>query len=138
MTSTSEPGEPDTGSALTADPGPTQRPRSALAPLPFMLLLAVQLVALYWPRVAVEHPFSWADKAAHVLIFAAPAAAGVLARLRPAYVLGLLAVHAPVSEVVQHDVLPHRTGDPLDALADLVGVGLGGAVGVVWARLRRW
>lgn len=138
MTSASEPGERDTGGALTADPGPWPRARSALAPLLFLLLLTVQLVALYWPRVAVEQPFSWADKAAHALLFGAPAAAGLLARLRPAYVLGLLAAHAPVSEVVQHSVLPHRTGDPLDALADLVGVGLGGAVGVVWARLRRW
>jgi hypothetical protein len=30
--------------------------------------------------------------------------------------------HAVVSELVQHWVLPHRSGDPRDALADAIGV----------------
>ncbi len=33
--------------------------------------------------------------------------------------------HAVVSEVVQATLLPLRSGDPRDALADVVGVGLG-------------
>jgi hypothetical protein len=123
---------------VTTTAKPPSRPRLSLATALFAVVLAVQFLALYWPRVAVEQPFSVADKAVHVLLFAAPAAAGLLAGLRPAYLLGLLALHAPVSELLQHTILPHRTGDPLDALADLVGVALGAAAGVVWARLRRW
>ena len=54
----------------------------------------------------------------------------------------VFAVHAPLSEVIQHVVLPGRSGDVWDAVVDLAGVGLGaavlGLVGVVGARRRRW
>jgi hypothetical protein len=102
------------------------------------VLLAVHLVALYWPRVAVDGPVTWSDKAVHVALFALPAAAGVLAGLRPAYVLVPLALHAPLSEVLQHAVLPHRSGDPADVVADLAGVVLGATVGVVGRARSRW
>ena len=48
------------------------------------------------------------------------------------------ALHAPVSELVQHVALPGRSGDAWDAVLDLVGVGLAAAVLVVGGRLRRW
>ena len=38
-------------------------------------------------------------------------------------------MHAVLSEVVQAVFLPHRSGDPLDAVADLTGVALGVVVG---------
>ncbi len=50
----------------------------------------------------------------------------------------VLAVHAPVSELVQHFWLPGRTGDVWDAVLDLVGVALGAAVLLVEARRRDW
>ncbi len=86
---------------------------------------AVQLVALYAPSGGGALPFTGADKVVHAAIFAMPVIFGILARLRPAVVVGVLAVHAPVSELIQYSLLPHRDGDVLDALADLFGVGLG-------------
>ena len=40
-------------------------------------------------------------------------------------VLALVCAYAPVSEVVQATLLPHRDGDWHDAAADLVGVAVG-------------
>ena len=48
----------------------------------------------------------------------------LLAGLPRRWVLALLALHAPVSEVVQATLLPSRDGDVWDAVADLTGVGL--------------
>ena len=45
----------------------------------------------------------------------------------------LLAVHAPISELVQWRFIPYRSGDPLDLAADLLGI----AVGVGVAELVR-
>ena len=75
----------------------------------FAVLVVAHLAALYWPRVSVEGPVVWSDKVMHVLL-RLPAAAGLLAGLRPAYLLVPLALHAPVSEALQHVVLPNRSG----------------------------
>ena len=40
-------------------------------------------------------------------------------------VVGVFAAHAIVSELIQHWFYVTRTGDPRDALADWIGVGLG-------------
>jgi hypothetical protein len=49
----------------------------------------------------------------------------------------LLALHGIESELVQHALLPARSGDPADAVADLAGVAVGGVLprGGVAARL---
>ena len=79
--------------------------------------------------------FPHIDKVVHAALFALPAVIGVLAGVPP-WALGVvLAGHAPVSELIQHVFLPGRFGDPLDVVADLVGVGLGLAVGVLVLRL---
>lgn len=104
----------------------------------FVLLALVHLAALYWPRVTVEGPVAWTDKVVHVLLFALPAAAGLLAGLRPAYLLVPLALHAPISEALQHFVLPNRSGDPWDAVADLSGVVVGVTLAVVGGARLRW
>ncbi|MCW5952773.1 MAG: hypothetical protein KIT69_11005 [Propionibacteriaceae bacterium] len=87
------------------------------------LAVAVHLVALYLPG-APEPGFDLpgADKVVHVLLFAVPV--WLLGRLtgRVGLVAAIFAVHAVASELVQHWFLPHRTGDPLDLLADLVGI----------------
>ena len=78
-----------------------------------------------------------ATRSAHVLLFLAPTVAGLLAGVRPAYLVALLALHAPVSELLQHYLLPHRSGDAWDAVADLGGVVLGVTSVVVGRALRR-
>lgn len=117
-----------------ADAGPGGRRLGRLA---FALAVLVQLCAVYWPRVDVQGPVTWTDKAVHVLLFLVPTVVGLLAGLRPAYVVGALALHAPVSEVVQHVLLPGRSGDVWDAVADVSGVVLGVTVVVVGRTLRR-
>jgi hypothetical protein len=96
--------------------------------------VALQLIALYAPRAPAGPQITGLDKVVHVCIFAAPALAALMAGVSAPWALGILAVHAPVSELIQHFALPHRSGDPFDALADLAGVGLGALAYVVWSR----
>jgi VanZ family protein len=117
--------------------GSLSRPRR-LGVLAFAVAVVVQLCAVYWPQVDVQGPVTYTDKVVHVLVFLAPTVAGLLAGLRPAYVVGGLALHAPVSELAQHFLLPDRSGDPGDAVADLCGVVLGVTLVVVGRTLRRW
>ena len=125
-------------SASTPSPALWRRPGLLLA----VLAVVVQLTVLYWPVVTVEGPVSWTDKVVHLLVFAVPtwAVGRATGSVRLAAVV--FAVHAPLSEVIQHVVLPGRSGDVWDAVVDLAGVGLGaavlGLVGVVGARRRRW
>lgn len=97
------------------------------------LALLVHLAALYVPRVPGEGPdlFPGADKVAHVGIFALLVAAALWAGLPARWVVPLALAHAVVSEVVQHVLLPGRSGDPWDALADVVGVAVGWAAGAL-------
>lgn len=85
----------------------------------------VHLVALYLPG-SPEPGFELpgADKVAHVLLFALPV--WLLGRLtgRVWLIAGVFSAHAVVSELIQHWFLPHRSGDPLDLLADLAGIAL--------------
>jgi hypothetical protein len=88
--------------------------------------------------------FPFADKLEHAAGFALPVMLILLtAALRrpagrqgPGYavtavVVGLFAAHAIASEAIQHVWYRHRTGDPLDVVADWVGI----AAGVVLLRL---
>lgn len=100
------------------------------------MLLAGHLLALYWPRVEIEGLPQDSDKLAHALLFGLPAVAAALVLRRPAWLLAPLAVHAPVSEWLQASVLPHRSGDVRDALADLAGVLVGAVVGQALRRRR--
>jgi len=96
-----------------------------LAAVAFGVALLVQLVVLYAPSSPTEPPFANADKVVHALVFLVPVAAALLAGGRPRFVVGVFAAHAVVSEVVQRALLAGRAGDPIDVVADLVGVGLG-------------
>jgi hypothetical protein len=115
---------------------PTARRRTRY--LVLAVALVVQLVVLYVPRVpdvgAVAVPGG--DKVVHAAVFASVTLAGLRAGLSPAVVLGLGVAHAGLSELLQHLVLPGRSGDPLDVLADLAGVGLG-ALAARWLAGRR-
>ena len=111
-----------------------QEPRTLLWRLAFGVALAVQLIAVYSPHGLAGPGITGLDKVVHVSIFFAPALALLMMGVRARWALGILALHAPVSELIQHFWLPHRSGDVFDALADLSGVGLGWLVYVVWDR----
>ncbi len=101
------------------------------------LTLAVQAAALYWPSVSVTGPVSWTDTVVHAVIFAVPTLLVVVLFPGRLWPVALIALHAPVSELIQHFLLPHRSGDPLDAVADLGGVVAGLGLGW-WASRSRW
>jgi VanZ family protein len=100
------------------------------------VLAQVWVLYLYVPSGSDTVTVPHADKLVHAAVFALPALLGVLARVRPWLVGAVLAVHAPVSEVVQHFWIPGRSGDPWDVVADLVGVALGLLLGSVLMRRR--
>jgi len=100
----------------------------------FGVALTVQLIAVYAPDGPGGPKVTGLDKVIHVFIFAAPALAALMVGIRARWALGILAVHAPISELIQHFVLPHRDGDVFDVMADLGGVLLGGLAYVVWNR----
>jgi hypothetical protein len=98
------------------------------------MLAQLWVLYLYVPSGSDAVSLPHADKIVHAAVFALPAFLGVLAGLRPSIVGAVLAVHAPVSEVVQHLWIPARAGDPWDVVADVVGVLLGLALGALMLR----
>lgn len=100
-------------------------------------VLLVQVLALYLPQSpGPPPPFPHSDKVVHALLFAAPVLVAGLGRLSRWWLVILVcAVHAPVSEAVQHLAVPGRSGDLWDLVADLLGLCLGWA-GVAWVRRR--
>ncbi len=98
----------------------TGRWRVALA-----VLVAVHLAVLYAPDTGGAPTFPAADKVVHVATFASVALAGLRAGLGARWWPALVAGHAVVSELVQHWLLPGRSGDPADVVADLLGAALG-------------
>ena len=94
-------------------------------------MLLVSVYVLFWPRQGGATLFEHSDKVVHAVLF------GLLAVTtrwrfggRPA-LLAAVAAYAVLSEVVQGVLLPERSGDALDVVADLVGAAVG------WAALRR-
>ena len=102
--------------------------------LAFGVALAVQLIAVYAPVGPGGPEVTGLDKVVHILIFFAPALAALMMGIRARWALGILALHAPVSELIQHFALPQRDGDVFDVMADLMGVVLGGLAYMVWKR----
>jgi hypothetical protein len=109
-----------------------------------LLLAAVaavvaQQIGLYGPSGPVQPSwFPSADKLQHTIGFALPmflvlltsqiyaARAGRLLRpLAVAAISGVFAANAVISELVQARPGSGRSGDPVDAVADLIGIGLG-------------
>ena len=87
--------------------------------------MAFSAFALFRPTQAGPSLFEGADKVAHAVIFLLVAATTRWrfgARVTAA--AGVVA-YAVVSEVVQGALLAHRSGDPLDVVADLVGAAAG-------------
>jgi len=125
-------------SSPTAWPVPG-RPARVVATGAALVALVVHLWGLYRDHgPPTPGWFPQADKLEHLVGFGLPcflvllalhlhaAAAGRLLGTRAvAAVVGLFVVHAVVSEVVQGDFYTTRSGDPFDALADVVGASLG-------------
>ncbi len=112
--------------------------RPTAARLAFGLALAVQVVVLYVPDPGTGGVgVPGLDKVVHAAVFAAAAWTGRMAGVRSSVLVAALAVHAGVSEVVQGAVLADRHGDPLDVVADLVGVALGALLPTGRAATRR-
>lgn len=117
-----------------------------------LLVLAVlscllQLIGLYRPvSPPTTDAIPFLDKIGHVLIFALPVAMIMLcraartgARLSGAFravVILVFAGHAVVSELLQAWLLPERSGDPFDVLADLAGIAIGYGTAVLIQRRR--
>ena len=112
-----------------AGPKPPASARSARAA--FAVAVALNLVAVYAPSDAGGATlFPYADKLAHVLVFALVAWTGLRAGVPGVPLLTVLIAHAAASEVLQPALLPRRTGDLADVLAAVVGV----VAGVATAR----
>lgn len=104
-----------------------------------VLAVSLQLWGLYRVAGPLQPPwFPLADKLEHAVGFAVPVLLILLAAAlrRPlgwqwpspamqAVVVGTFAAHAVVSELIQHVWYSHRTGDPLDVVADWVGIAAG-------------
>ena len=83
--------------------------------------VAVSAVVLFWPRAGAAGDVPHLDKVVHAAVFAALAAAGAWRSGRLGAVLAACAAYAVLSEVVQHVLLPNRSGDPADVVADCAG-----------------
>ncbi|MGL5865816.1 MAG: VanZ family protein [Dermatophilaceae bacterium] len=114
------------------------RPRSAsLARRRLWLAAAVlvQVLVLYLPRgVAPPSSLPGADKVVHVVVFLLPVLLALLAGFAVRAVVAAFAAHGVLSEVVQATVLPARSGDVWDVVADLLGVLCGW---LVWTAVSR-
>jgi VanZ family protein len=104
--------------------------RARLWQAAFVLACLIQLYGLYSPRQAGPHTgIPNDDKVAHLLLFGSVAYLGLRVGVRARLLLAVLVANAVVSELVQHFLLPHRSGDPFDSLTDLVGVAVGAWLG---------
>lgn len=118
------------------DPSPPAVPlrRPGARQAAFGLCVAIQLLVLYWPRTVSPAGGLTIDKPVHAAIFGAVVWTGARIGLPLAPLVTLSLAHAGLSELMQHAVLPGRSGDPFDAVADAAGVIL--AVLVVVLRRR--
>jgi len=123
-----------TGGTAGQAPGEPVREPGRLWFLVLGVAVVVQLVVLYMPTAPAGPQIAGLDKLVHVAIFAVPAMAALMAGVDARWVIGILAVHAPVSELTQHFALPHRSGDPLDVMADFAGLALAALAYMVWSR----
>lgn len=81
-------------------------------------------MALFAPTVGDGGGLPHTDKLVHVLVFAGLTVAAGRRFGRGPVLLAALVAYAVGSEVVQGLLLPERSGNPLDVVADLVGVAL--------------
>ena len=122
---------------MSPAPTPILLRRRTLAAAAAIVAVAVHLWGLYRDTGPPSVPwFTHADKVEHLVGFGLPCFLVLLAldlRRAPAVastravvlVVAAFVAHAAVSEVVQGTLYTTRSGDPADALADVVGTALG-------------
>lgn len=88
-------------------------------------MAALSLVLLFSPQQPGEPPFQDADKVVHYLLFAALAGTARWRFGPRGRVLWAVFAYAAASELVQGALLPGRSGDVVDLLADAAGAALG-------------
>ncbi|KOV85841.1 membrane protein [Nocardia sp. NRRL S-836] len=103
---------------------------------PFVFAALLSVVVLFTPESGVPSSPPGTDKVVHTLLFALLAFTGLYAKI--SHVLLALVAYAGVSEVLQELITPlHRSGDVLDALVDVAGIGLGWAIAAAVRSRRR-
>jgi len=95
----------------------SRRDRAVLA-----AVVTAHLLLLYWPDTVGGGGSAHPDKFAHALAFGAVLWAGRRAGLADRWLVPLLLAHAVLSEALQAWLLPGRSGDPADVVADVAGV----------------
>jgi VanZ family protein len=88
----------------------------------FIVAALVQAWALYWPRPASVETGLPLDKVVHFALFFVVTYAGVRAGVARSLVAALMVGQALLSEAVQHLLLPQRSGDVWDLVADVAGI----------------
>lgn len=96
----------------------------------FWVQFGVVTALMLWPRPPAALDLTGWDKLNHVLAFAGPATAGLLARSRHGMTTATMLLLAllgwgGVLELLQ-TALPPRQGDWADLLADAIGLAIGG------------
>lgn len=86
--------------------------------------LALQIWLLYSSRPPTPVSFALSDKLVHLCMFGGVAGLFLLAGVQRAGVVGLSVAHAVASEFIQWQLVPGRSGSPLDVAADCLGIGL--------------
>ena len=102
---------------------PSRRPGAAT--VAFGTAAVLSLLVLFAPSGGGEPRFPGDDKLVHLLLFASLAGTARWRFGPGAAVLLAVAAYAPLSELVQAGLLPGRSGDARDVVADLAGVALG-------------
>lgn len=122
-----------------APAAPWERPRPAWRWAAFALAVGLDVAVLLAPDPDVPGVgVPGLDKAVHAGLFALLTATGLWAGLSARWFVPAVLGWAALSEVLQATLLPARSGDAGDVLADALGVGLGVvAVAVATRRSRR-
>lgn len=100
--------------------------------VPLVVVFVISLVMLFSPASTVPTDPPVSDKVVHGLLFAALAAASLLARIPWWTTILWLAGYAVISEVLQAALPIGRSGDLADVLADLIGAAVATAIGAAW------
>lgn len=117
------------------DPGSAALPARRWWLVGFVVALLAQSWALYTPDPPSGPDLGIPlDKIVHLLMFAAVAWLGVRSGIAWGWVAALLVAQALISEWVQRSLMATRSGDVWDLMADLLGIILGVAAGIVQTR----
>ena len=87
--------------------------------------VAVNLYSMYAPRVPGPSSSLRLDLVGHAVSFAALTLTGLMAGARARWWIPVVALNALASELIQGFLLPNRSGDGVDLMADAVGITLG-------------